>query len=209
MTAVRCVKGPTWRRTTTPTTRVSGDSTRPMIRATGPEWEPIGRPEYLRQQVELSLRHLGVERIDLLQLHRIDAQVPLADQLGALVRLQQEGKIRHIGLSEVTVEQLVQAREIAEIASVQNKYNLADRSSEDVLEYAERENIAFIPWYPMATGELARPGGPLAPPPILPARCRTPPKAPPTPRRAVGGGPAGHGPSPSSSPCSSPRARSR
>ncbi|WP_030671696.1 aldo/keto reductase [Streptomyces sp. NRRL B-1347] len=125
------------------------------------EWEPIGRPEYLRQQAELSLRHLGVERIDLLQLHRIDEQVPLADQLGALVQLQQEGKIRHIGLSEVSVEQLAQARAIAEIVSVQNKYNLADRASEDVLEYAERENIAFIPWYPMATGELARPGGPL------------------------------------------------
>ncbi|GGV30105.1 aldo/keto reductase [Streptomyces spectabilis] len=125
------------------------------------EWQPLGRPEYLRQQAELSLRHLGVERIDLLQLHRIDEQVPLADQLGALARLKEEGKVRHIGLSEVTVEQLAQAREITEIASVQNKYNLADRASEDVLEYAERENIAFIPWYPMATGELARPGGPL------------------------------------------------
>ncbi|QDQ15717.1 aldo/keto reductase [Streptomyces spectabilis] len=128
----------------------------------GPEeWQPLGRPEYLRQQAELSLRHLGVERIDLLQLHRIDEQVPLADQLGALAQLKEEGKVRHIGLSEVTVEQLAQAREITEIASVQNKYNLADRASEDVLEYAERENIAFIPWYPMATGELARPGGPL------------------------------------------------
>ncbi|MEV0442437.1 aldo/keto reductase [Streptomyces spectabilis] len=125
------------------------------------EWQPLGRPEYLRQQAELSLRHLGVERIDLLQLHRIDEQVPLADQLGALAQLKEEGKVRHIGLSEVTVEQLAQAREITEIASVQNKYNLADRASEDVLEYAERENIAFVPWYPMATGELARPGGPL------------------------------------------------
>lgn len=125
------------------------------------DWRPVGRPEYLRQQTELSLRHLGLERIDLYQLHRIDAQVPLADQLGELVLLQQEGKIRHIGVSEVTVEQLVEARGIAEIVSVQNRYNLADRHAEDVLAYAERENIAFIPWFPIATGELARPGGPL------------------------------------------------
>lgn len=125
-------------------------------------WSPLGRPEYLRQQAELSLRHLGVERIDLFQLHRIDPKVPLAEQLGELVLLQQEGKIRHIGLSEVTVEQLSQAREIASIVSVQNLYNLANRSAEDVLDYAERENLAFIPWFPMATGELARPGGPLA-----------------------------------------------
>ncbi|WP_326689934.1 MULTISPECIES: aldo/keto reductase [unclassified Streptomyces] len=134
-----------------------GGLTRP-----GPdEWLPVGRPEYLRQQTELSLRHLGVERIGLYQLHRIDAQVPLADQLGELVLLQQEGKIRHIGLSEVTVAQVKEARELAEIVSVQNLYNLANRSAEDVLEYAEQENLAFIPWFPMATGELARPGGPL------------------------------------------------
>jgi aryl-alcohol dehydrogenase-like predicted oxidoreductase len=128
----------------------------------GPDdWRPLGRPEYLRQQLHLSLRHLGVERIDLYQLHRIDPAVPLADQLGALVELQHEGKIRHIGVSEVTVEQLKQAREIAEIASVQNLYNLANRQAEDVLDYAAAENIAFIPWFPIATGELARPGGPL------------------------------------------------
>ncbi|MFH8793564.1 aldo/keto reductase [Streptomyces sp. NPDC017941] len=128
----------------------------------GPDaWSAVGRPEYLRQQTELSLRHLGVERIDLYQLHRIDEQVPLADQLGELTLLQKEGKIRHIGVSEVTLEQLEAAREHAEIVSVQNRYNLVDRGSEDVLAYAERENIAFIPWYPMATGELARPGGPL------------------------------------------------
>ncbi|WP_433602219.1 aldo/keto reductase [Nocardia sp. CA-135953] len=125
------------------------------------EWVPIGRPEYLRQQLELSLRHLGVDRIDLFQLHRIDPQVPLADQLGELASLQQEGKIRHIGLSEVTVAQLDKARKIAEIVSVQNQYNLVNRSAEDVLEYAEANNIAFIPWFPMATGDLARPGGPL------------------------------------------------
>ncbi|WP_327110315.1 aldo/keto reductase [Nocardia sp. NBC_01730] len=128
----------------------------------GPDdWRPVGRPEYLRQQAELSLRHLGVDRIDLYQLHRIDPQVPLADQLGELVLLQQEGKIRHIGVSQVSVEQLRQAREIATIVSVQNLYNLANRTDEDVLDYAEQENIAFIPWFPIATGELAKPGGPL------------------------------------------------
>jgi pyridoxine 4-dehydrogenase len=102
-----------------------------------------------------------VERIDLIQLHRIDPEVPLAEQLGELVLLQQEGKIRHIGLSEVTIEQINQARELANIVSVQNLYNLANRGAEDVLDYPERENLAFIPWFPMATGELARPGGPL------------------------------------------------
>ncbi|MEW1546364.1 aldo/keto reductase [Streptomyces tsukubensis] len=128
----------------------------------GPDgWQPLGRPEYLRQQTELSLRHLGVERIDLYQLHRIDPKVPLADQIGELRLLQQEGKIRHIGLSEVTVPQIVEARTIADIVSVQNMYNLADRSAEDVLDYAERENLGFIPWFPMATGRLARAGGPL------------------------------------------------
>ncbi|MGY4100676.1 aldo/keto reductase [Nocardia sp. R16R-3T] len=132
-----------------------------LARPRAGEWIPIGRPEYLRQQLELSLRHLGVERIDLFQLHRIDPQVPLADQLGELVALQQEGKIRHIGLSEVSVAQLDKARKIADIVSVQNQYNLANRSAEDVLEYAEANNIAFIPWFPMATGDLARPGGPL------------------------------------------------
>ncbi|WP_107659440.1 aldo/keto reductase [Nocardia suismassiliense] len=125
------------------------------------DWRPVGRPEYLRQQTELSLRNLGVEQIDLYQLHRIDPQVPLADQLGELVLLQQEGKIRHIGVSQVSVEELRRAREIATIVSVQNLYNLANRADEDVLEYAEQENIAFIPWFPIATGELARPGGPL------------------------------------------------
>ncbi|MDH6122669.1 aldo/keto reductase [Kitasatospora sp. GAS204B] len=137
-------------------------ATKGGLTRSGPDaWSPVGRPEYLRQQTELSLRHLGVERIDLYQLHRIDPQVPLADQLGELVLLQQEGKIRHIGLSEVSVEELVEARAIAEIVSVQNLYNLANRRSEAVLAYAEAENIAFIPWYPVATGDLARPGGPL------------------------------------------------
>ncbi|MCU1409755.1 MAG: ydbC3 [Rhodoglobus sp.] len=125
------------------------------------QWTPVGRPEYLRQQVELNLRHLGLERIDLLQLHRIDADLPLEDQLGELGALQQEGKIRHLGLSEVSVEQLEAARRIVDIVSVQNRYNLADRASEDVLDYAEANGIAFIPWFPLATGKLAREGGPL------------------------------------------------
>jgi pyridoxine 4-dehydrogenase len=129
---------------------------------TGPgEWPPVGRPEYLRQQAELSLRHLGLERIELFQLHRIDPKVPLAEQVGALAQLQQEGKIRHIGLSEVTVEQLLEAQQTATIASVQNLYNLADRSAEALLDHAEANGIAFIPWFPLATGDLVRAGGPL------------------------------------------------
>ncbi|AYF75692.1 oxidoreductase [Nocardia yunnanensis] len=137
-------------------------ATKGGLTRSGPhDWRPVGRPEYLRQQLHLSLRHLGVDRIDLYQLHRIDPQVPLADQLGALAELQREGKIRHIGVSEVSVEQLKQAREIADIVSVQNLYNLANRKAEDVLDYAETHNIGFIPWFPIATGELARPGGPL------------------------------------------------
>lgn len=131
----------------------------------GPDrWKPLGRPEYLRQQAELSLRHLGLERIDLFQLHRIDRNVPLADQLGELMALRDEGKIRHLGLSEVTVEQLEAARRIAPIASVQNLYNLTDRSAEDLVDHCTERGIAFIPWFPLATGALARDGGPLAGP---------------------------------------------
>jgi pyridoxine 4-dehydrogenase len=125
------------------------------------QWIPVGRPEYLRQQVELNLRHLGLDRIDLLQLHRIDPEVPLEEQLGELGALQKEGKIRHIGLSEVSVEEIEAARKIVDIVSVQNRYNLADRASESVLEYAEENGIAFIPWFPLATGKLAKEGGPL------------------------------------------------
>ena len=125
-------------------------------------WVPVGRPEYLRQQVELNLRHLGVERIDLLQLHRIDPKVALEDQIGELAALQSESKIRHIGLSEVPVEHIEAARKIAPIVSVQNRYNLADRAASDVLDHCERENIAFIPWFPLATGELAGEGSPVA-----------------------------------------------
>lgn len=125
------------------------------------QWKEVGRPEYLRQQVELNLRHLAVERIDLLQLHRIDPQVPLEDQIGELSAMQQEGKIRHLGLSEVTIEQIEAARSIAPIVSVQNRYNLADRRSENVLDFAEANGIAFIPWFPLATGKLAKAGSPL------------------------------------------------
>ncbi|TDC80290.1 oxidoreductase [Micromonospora sp. KC606] len=137
-------------------------ATKAGLTRSGPgDWRPVGRPEYLRQQCELSLRHLGLETIPLYQLHRVDEQVPLADQLGELALLRQEGKIRHIGLSEVTVAQIEAARKIAPIVSVQNLYNLADRSAEDVLAYCERNDLAFIPWFPIATGNLARPGGPL------------------------------------------------
>ncbi|MGV9764883.1 aldo/keto reductase [Micromonospora tulbaghiae] len=137
-------------------------ATKAGLTRSGPgDWRPVGRPEYLRQQCELSLRHLGLDCIPLYQLHRIDAKVPLADQLGELALLRQEGKIRHIGLSQVSVEQLEAARAIAPIVSVQNLYNLADRSAEDVLEHCERHDLAFIPWFPIATGDLARPGGPL------------------------------------------------
>jgi pyridoxine 4-dehydrogenase len=132
-----------------------------LTRAGPGDWRPVGRPEYLRQQVELSLRHLGVERIDLHQLHRIDEQVPLAEQVGELKLLQDEGKIRHIGLSEVSVEQLQEAQKTASIVSVQNRFNLVDRSAEPLLEYSETNDIAFIPWFPLATGKLADDGGPL------------------------------------------------
>ena len=138
-------------------------ATKAGFRRPGPnQWVEDGRPEYLRGQVESSLRRLRLERIDLLQLHRIDPKVPLGDQLGALTRLQQEGKIRHLGLSEVSVAQIEAARELAEIVTVQNLYNLGNRKSEDVLDYSEAEGIGFIPWFPLATGELAQPGGPLA-----------------------------------------------
>jgi pyridoxine 4-dehydrogenase len=125
-------------------------------------WTPVGRPEYLRQQTELNLRHLGLEQLPLLQLHRVDPKVPLEDQVGELKKLQDEGKVAHIGLSEVTVDQVRQAQRIASIATVQNLYNLSNRSSEDVLEYSAANNIGFIPWFPLATGELAKPGSPLA-----------------------------------------------
>jgi aryl-alcohol dehydrogenase-like predicted oxidoreductase len=122
---------------------------------------PVGRPEYLTQQVELSLRYLKLERIDLWQLHRIDAKVPVEESLGAVARLQRAGKIRHIGLSEVKIPEIEQASKVVKIVSVQNQYNLGDRKHEDVLKYCEEHNIAFIPWYPVAAGKLAQPGGKL------------------------------------------------
>jgi pyridoxine 4-dehydrogenase len=125
-------------------------------------WAPLGRPEYLRQQALLSLRHLGLEQIPLYQLHRIDPKVPLEDQVGELKKLQDEGKIGFIGLSEVSVDQLRAAQAVAPIASVQNLYNLTNRSSEELLDYSAANGIGFIPWFPLATGELAKPGGPLA-----------------------------------------------
>jgi pyridoxine 4-dehydrogenase len=125
-------------------------------------WAPLGRPEYLRQCVEMSLRRLALDRIDLYQLHRIDPRVPTADQIGVLADMQREGKIRHLGLSEVSVAQIEEARSIAVIATVQNMYSLAKRQAEPVLAYCADNNLGFIPWAPTATGELARPGGPLA-----------------------------------------------
>ncbi len=137
-------------------------ATKAGLTRSGPgDWRPVGRPEYLRQQAELSLRNLGLEQIPLFQLHRIDPQVPLADQVGELKLLQDEGKIAHIGLSEVDVDEIQAAQQIATIATVQNLYNLANRSAEAVLEYCEANEIGFIPWFPLATGRLARPGGPL------------------------------------------------
>ncbi|WP_308301117.1 MULTISPECIES: aldo/keto reductase [unclassified Crossiella] len=126
------------------------------------QWTITGRPEYLTQQVELSLRHLRLDHIDLIQLHRIDPAVPLADQLGAFVELREAGKVKHIGLSEVSVAELAEARKITPIVSVQNRYNLTDRASEALLEHATQENIAFIPWFPIATGDLTKPDSPVA-----------------------------------------------
>ncbi|MDV6980031.1 aldo/keto reductase [Mycobacterium intracellulare] len=129
----------------------------------GPDkWAPVGRPEYLRQQTELNLRHLKVDRLDLLQLHRIDTAVALEDQVGVLKALQDEGKVRHIGLSEVSVDEMKAARKVADIVSVQNQFNFSNRSAEPLLDYCETEGIGFIPWTPLATGDLAGPGTPLA-----------------------------------------------
>jgi aryl-alcohol dehydrogenase-like predicted oxidoreductase len=132
-----------------------------QVRPAAWEWVPLGRPEYLRQQVELSLRRLGLERIDLFQLHRIDPNVPLEEQLGVLGDLRSEGKLRHLGMSEVSLDELRRAREIVPIVSVTNEYNLVHRSWEGVVDYAEAEGLAFIPWFPVAQGALARAGGPL------------------------------------------------
>ncbi len=128
----------------------------------GPDvWAPVGRPEYLRQAVLLSLRRLKVERIDLWQLHRIDPKVPRDEQFGVIRDMLKEGLIRHAGLSEVGVEEIAAARKFFPVATVQNRYNLADRGSESVLDYCAQNNIGFIPWYPLAAGDLAKPGSVL------------------------------------------------
>lgn len=137
-------------------------ATKGGLTRTGPgEWHPVGRPAYLRQCLEMSLRRLDVERIDLYQLHRIDPDVPAADQFGVLKEMQDEGKIRHLGLSQVSVAEIEAAAEVFNVASVQNLYNLGDRSSADQLAHCEDNGIAFIPWFPIASGQLAAGDGPL------------------------------------------------
>ena len=137
-------------------------ATKGGLARTGPaQWLPVGRPEYLHQQVEMSLRRLKVERIDLWQLHRIDPKVPVEESLGVIVDLQKQGKIRHIGLSEVKPAEIERAQKVATIVSVQNQYNISDRKHDDVVDFCEEHNIAFIPWAPVASGKLAQPGGKL------------------------------------------------
>ncbi|GAC1419175.1 MAG: aldo/keto reductase [Acidobacteriaceae bacterium] len=125
------------------------------------KWLPVGRPEYLQQQVEMSLRRLKLERLDLWQLHRFDPKTPVEESLTVIARLQRQGKIRHVGLSEVKPHEIDQARKVLPIVSVQNQYNIGDRKHEDVLDYCTQHNIAFIPWFPVAAGKLAQPGGKL------------------------------------------------
>jgi len=137
-------------------------ATKAGLERSGPgEWPRNGRPEHLRQAVEGSLRRLAVERLDVLQLHAVDPNVPFEESLGALIELKGEGKIRHLGLSNVSVDEFERGLAMTEIISVQNRYNLDDRGSEDVLEACERRYIAFFPWRPLAAGDLARPGRPL------------------------------------------------
>ncbi|MGR8959321.1 aldo/keto reductase [Rhizobium leguminosarum] len=125
----------------------------------GPDiWLPVGRPEYLIQQAHKSLRNLGLEQIDLWQLHRIDQKVPAKEQFDAIKSLLDSGLIRHAGLSEVSVADIEAASKYFKVATVQNRYNLVDRTSEDVLDYCAKHNIGFIPWYPLAAGDLAKPG---------------------------------------------------
>ena len=137
-------------------------ATKGGLRRTGPnEWPRDARPERLKECCEGSLRRLRLERIDLYQLHSPDPDVPYEESMGAMKELQDEGKVRHVGVSNVSVEQLEVARGITEVVSVQNRYNLEARDSEDVLEVCERDGLGFIPWFPLATGGLAKPGGPL------------------------------------------------
>lgn len=138
-------------------------ATKAGFQRSGPDlWTEDGRPDHLRSACEGSLERLKLKRIDLFQLHRIDRKVPMKDQIGALLELQREGKIKHIGLSEVTVKQIKDVQRLTPVATVQNRYNLVDRRSEDVLRYCTENGIGFIPWYPLATGNLAREGSPLA-----------------------------------------------
>jgi pyridoxine 4-dehydrogenase len=125
------------------------------------QWQPVGRPEYLAQQVEMSLRWLRTDTIDLWQLHRIDPKVPVEESLAPIAELQKQGKIRHVGLSEVKPKEIDQARKVINIVSVQNQYNVSDRQHEDVVQYCEKNGLAFIPWFPVAAGALAKPGGKL------------------------------------------------
>ena len=133
-----------------------------LTRSGASQWAPVGRREYLRQCCEMSLRRLEVETIDLWQLHRIDPKVPREKQFVAMRELQEEGKVRHLGLSEVTIEEIEAAGEFFEVATVQNRYNLADRASEDVLEHCEANGIGFMPWFPLGAGKLAEPGAAVA-----------------------------------------------
>jgi pyridoxine 4-dehydrogenase len=137
-------------------------ATKGGLRRTGPgQWPRDGHPDRLRECCEGSLRRLRVDRIDLYQLHAPDPSVPLEDSLGALKQLQDEGKIRHVGVSNVSARELERARAVVDVVTVQNRYNLVDRDAERVLDACEAAGIGFIPWFPLATGDLARPGGPL------------------------------------------------
>jgi pyridoxine 4-dehydrogenase len=137
-------------------------ATKGGLTRSGPgDWRPVGRSAYLRQCVEMSLRRLKIECIDLYQLHRVDPQTPIEESLGELKLLQDEGKIRHLGVSEVDVDTIKKMRQIVDVVSVQNLYNLAARHHEDVLDYCDAEGLGFIPWFPLATGQLAGSGGPL------------------------------------------------
>jgi aryl-alcohol dehydrogenase-like predicted oxidoreductase len=137
-------------------------ATKAGLARTGPDrWVPLGRPEYLIQQVHRSLRQLGVDQIGLWQLHRIDAKVPRDEQFGAVKSLLDAGLIRYAGLSEVSVADIQAASKVFKVTTVQNRYNLVDRESEDVLDYCARQGIGFIPWYPLAAGDLAQPGSVL------------------------------------------------
>jgi pyridoxine 4-dehydrogenase len=137
-------------------------ATKGGLTRTGPnQWHPVGRPEYLQQEVELSLRRLRTDHIDLWQLHRIDPKVPVEESLEPIAEAHKAGKIRFFGLSEVKPHEIEQVQKILPVASVQNRYNIGDREHEDTLQFCEKNNIAFIPWFPVAAGKLAQPGGPL------------------------------------------------